>query len=113
MPSTIKYAVYPGSVTLYDGSVDTFTALELATLYGVEGESYLTVTTSADIPRGELYFEYIHLKPRKDGVYTNIKTTAQDDGEVTTMGEDFDGTKTYTQETDPNNIDKDNDIAHN
>lgn len=113
MPATIKYAVYPGSVTLYNGSVQTFTALELATAYGVQGESYLTVNNNSQIPQGKTYFEYIHLKPRKDGIYRNIKDTAQDDDEVTTMGEDFDGEKQYTQETDPNNIDKDIDMPHN
>ena len=32
MPATIKYAVYPGSVTLYDGTIRTFNALELASI---------------------------------------------------------------------------------
>lgn len=113
LPATTKYAVYPGTVTLYNGSEITFTAEELATAYGVEEESYLTVNSSADIPTGLAFFEYIHLKPRADNVYRNIKQTAQDDGEVTTLDRDFDGDKKYTQETDPNNIDKDVDMPHN
>lgn len=113
MPATIKYAVYPGTVTLYNGTEVELDAEELATLYGVEDEDYLVVEDAADIPQGERYFEYIHLKPRADGAYRNIKSTAQDDDEVITMGEDFDGSKTYTQETDPNNIDKDIDMPHN
>jgi hypothetical protein len=113
MPATIKYAVYPGTVTLYGGDTATFTALELATLYGVQDEPYLTVNNNTQIPAGESYFKYIHLKPRADGIYSNIKTEAQDDDQVITMGEDFDGSKTYIQETDPNAIDKDIDMPHN
>lgn len=113
MPAIIKYAVYPGSVTLYNGVVETYTALELATAFGVEDEPYLTVANNTQIPQGESYFEYIHLKPRADGVYRDIMQTAQDDGEIITMGEDFDGSKRYTQETDLNAIDKDLDLPHN
>lgn len=113
MPATIKYAVYPGSVTLYDGTVRTFTALELATAYGVENEPYLTVSNNSQIPQGLAYFQYIHLKPRKDDRYVNIKDTAQDDDQNITWGRDFDGEKTYTQETDRNNIDNDTDMVHN
>jgi len=109
----ILYAVYPGSVTLYNGTVRTFTALELATAYGVQAESYLTVNTNADIPQGTTYFNYIHLKPRKDNTYQDIKVTAQDDDSNITYGEDFDGSKMYTQETDPTKIDKDIDMPHN
>lgn len=113
LPATTKYAVYPGTVTLYNGEEVTVTALELATLYGVQDEDYLTVANVTQIPQGMAHLEYIHLKPRADGVYRDIKATAQDDGEVTTMGEDFDGDRQYTQETDRNNIDKDIDMAHN
>jgi len=108
----IKYAVYPGTVTLLSGGEATFTAGELATAYGVDGEDYLTINTSADIPSGQTYFEYIHLKPRADGIYRNIMTTAQDDGEDVTWGEDFDGSKKYTQETDPQHIDNDEEFRH-
>jgi hypothetical protein len=109
----IKYAVYPGPVTLYDGTEITWNAADLAAAYGVDGEPYLTINSHLDIPRGEAYFEYIHLKPRSDNIYRNIMDTTQDDDQVITYGEDFDGSKKYTQETDPLNIDKDDDFRHN
>jgi len=118
----IKYAIYPGSVTLYDGTTETFTAEELAELYGVEDEDYLVIPDETPpwwrnyylalllvptirevvlaVLSTETYLEYIHLKPRADGTYQNIKQVAQDDGEIITYGEDFDGDKTYVQETD-------------
>lgn len=95
----IKYAVYPGSVTTYGGVDKTFTAAELAAAYGVDGESYLTVNSNTDIPQGESYFEYIHLKPRKDDIYVDIKEVAHDDGQEVTYDEDFDGDRMYIQET--------------
>lgn len=109
----IKYAVYPGTVTLYNGGTATFTDVELATAYGVQDEDYLVINTTADIPSDESYLEYIHLRPRADNIYRNIKETAQDDDQAVTYGPDFDGSKTYTDETNPNNIDKDNDLEHN
>lgn len=109
----IKYAVYPGTITTYSGEVVTMDALELATAYGVEAEPYLEVASVTDIPSDKSYLEYIHLKMREDNVYRNIKETAQDDDQAVTYGPDFDGSKTYTDETNPNNIDKDNDLEHN
>ena len=110
-PTPIKYAVYPGSVTLRDGTVATYTALELATLYGVQDEPYLTVSSPIMTPGGLAFFEYIHLKPRADGIYENIKLTAQDDDQVVTLDQDFDGDKAYTQETDPQNIDREQNLS--
>ena len=49
MPATIKYAVYPGSVTLYSGTTATFTALELATLYGASQIAILKLILWVDI----------------------------------------------------------------
>lgn len=109
----LQYAIYPGTVTLYSGEEQTFTAEELAEAYGVEDEDYLVVNNNSQVPSDMAYFNYIHLKPRADGVYRDIKDTAQDDDQTITMGEDFDGTKTYTQETDRKNIDKDLDLPHN
>lgn len=109
----IKYAVYPGTITVYTGETVTMDALELATAYGVEGETYLEINSPADIPEGQAYFEYIHLKMRQDNIYRNIKETAQDDDQNITYGQDFDGDKEYTQETDPKNIDKNDDIVDN
>jgi hypothetical protein len=96
----IKYAVYPGTVTTYGNEVITMNALELATAYGVQDESYIEVNDGTEIPAGETALEYIHLKMRADNVYRNIKETAQDDDQAITYGKDFDGSKTYTQETD-------------
>jgi hypothetical protein len=109
----IKYAVYPGTITLYNGAEVTMTALELATAYGVQDEPYIEINDGTEVPSGEAYFDYIHLKMRQDNIYRNIKETAQDDDQVITYGQDFDETKTYTQETDPNAIDKDIDMPHN
>ena len=94
----IKYAIYPGTVTLYNGSEVTYTASELATLYGVSDEPYLTVNNETEIPQGLEYFEYIHLYPRRDGKYYDIKDSehTQDDD---LMGENFNGNRQYTQET--------------
>lgn len=113
LPSNIKYAIYPGSVTLYNGAVAEFTAEELAEAYGVEDEDYLVVANNTQIPAGESYLEYIHLKPRADNVYRNIKVTAQDDDQLITLERDFDGNRTYIQETDPKLIDKDEDREYN
>lgn len=106
MQPEILYAVYPGSVTLRNGIVRTFTAAELATVYGVQNEPYLVVNSDLDLPRDpEAQMRYIHLKPRPDNYYENIKDVAQDDGQPVTWGLDFDGTKQWTDETDPLNID--------
>lgn len=109
----IKYAVYPGTISTYTGEIVTMTALELATAYGVQDEPYIEINDGTEVPSGEAYFDYIHLKMRQDNIYRNIKETAQDDDQVITYGKDFDGDKTYTQETDPRNIDKDIDLPHN
>ncbi len=57
MMANVKYAIYPGSIKLYDGSTKTWTAPALATAYGVQTEPYLTVNTNADIPQGMIYFD--------------------------------------------------------
>lgn len=105
------YAIYPGSVTLYDGTVKTFTALQLATVYGVQTEPYVTVSDPTQIPQGEAYFNYIHLKPRKDDYYENWKDYAMDDNQVSTLGPDFDGDRQYTEETDRSKMEKEADLG--
>lgn len=100
------YAVYPGSVTLYDGTVLSFTALELATAYGVQDEPYVTIANASEVPQGEAYFDYIHLKPRQDNHYQSWQAYAMDDGEQVTMGQDFDGSKQYTDQTDWEKMEK-------
>lgn len=95
----ILYAVYPGSVTLYDGTTATLTGPELAELFGVQDEDYLTVTGPENEPQGEDAMRYIHLTPRADGIYPNMKVATHDDDEEITWDRDFDGSKQYTQET--------------
>lgn len=103
----IKYAVYPGSVTLYNGTIRTFTAAELAAAYGVSGEAYLTVNSDLDLPRDyRERMQYIELRPRQDNIYRNIKEEAQDDDAAVTWGPNFDGNKKYTDETDPQTVDR-------
>lgn len=100
-----KYAIYPGTIVDYLGLYRTFTAVELATLYGVQDEPYLVVNTNLDIPKGLTALEYIHLKPRQDNIYRNIKAVVQDDGQVTTMGKDEDPQKTHITDDFPPFID--------
>lgn len=102
----ILYAVYPGTVTLYDGSQKTWTAANLAAAYGVSGESYLTVNTNLDLPRDpQLLMRYIHLTPRGDDTYQDIKYTLEDDDLDVAYRPEFDSRKPYTMETDPRNVD--------
>lgn len=96
------YAVYPGSVTLRDGSVRTFTALQLATAYGVQAKPYRVITGA--FPQDGTEINYIHLKPRPDDTYQDITFTAEDDGQVESYRRDFDGDRKYIQETDPQSL---------
>lgn len=79
---SIKYAVYPGTVTLINGEEKSFTALELAQLYGVQ-DDYEEVTQG----EAEPYAEYIHLKPRPDGRYEDMKMKLHDNGQQITWDE--------------------------
>jgi len=104
---TVKYALYPGTTPVYneDGDYigdDTFTAEQLAELYGVSDEDYLVVNEGDPEPQGMAYFEYIHLKPRSDRVYINMKTEIEE-----VYRPDFDARRRWTNETDPNTIDDD------
>ena len=103
----VKYAIYPGTTPVYDEDGDyigddTFTAEELATLYGVQDEDYLTVEEGDPEPQGMTYFEYIHLKPRSDRKYINMKTEVE-----AIYRPEFDAKKRWTEETDPDHIDDD------
>lgn len=103
MPEQL-YAIYPGSVTLYSGVVKTWNADDLAAAYGVQDDNYLVVNNPAEVPVGIDYFDYIHLKPRADDFYQNIKYVSEDDGEDVAYRPDFDATKRWIDETDPMNI---------
>lgn len=89
------YAVYPGTVTTYDGEVQDLTYEELIDLYGVDPEDCVLGTT---VPQNRLMY-YILLKPRKDGIYDNIRDQVELGDEIK-WGPDFDGKKRFTQETD-------------
>lgn len=111
----VKYAIYPGTTPVYDENGDyltddTFTALELATLYGVQDEDYLEVTNETWSLQDMAYFEYIHLKPRSDRKYINMLTQVEE-----IYRPDFDGKKKWTDETDPRKIDPEieNDLEDN
>ena len=101
----VKYAIYPGTVATYDENGDyvadvTWSAVDLATAYGVQGEPYLTIPDGSPEPGGKTYFEYIHLKPRSDGKYIDMLAEVND-----VYRPDFDSSKRWTNETDPRNID--------
>lgn len=96
----IKYAVYPGTVTLYDGSERTLTGEELVTLFGIEDREYIIVDSLEDRPDDIEDLEYIHLTPRADNLYPNMKAATHDDDQVITWDRNFDGDKEYTQQTD-------------
>lgn len=97
MMAEIKYGVYPGTVTLYDGTTKTFTAEELADAYGLSSGEY------DELSEGQLsgkdYMEYIHLKPRRDDYYNDIKDELHDDGQQSTLDEDFDGRRRWIHQT--------------
>lgn len=106
--SELLYAVQPGTVTLYDGSTKTWTAVDLATAYGVQDEPYLTVNSDLDLPRDPAQrMKYLVLVPRADDKYQNIMYTAEDDGEDIAYRPDFDGDKPYLQETPRRWVDPD------
>ncbi len=111
----VKYAIYPGTTPVYDENGDyigddTFTAEELAELYGVDEEDYLVVNPGDPEPQGMTYFEYIHLKPRSDRMYINMKTQIEE-----VYRPDFDAKKKWTDETNPRAIDPEveNDLEDN
>lgn len=70
---TPLWAVYYGTITLDTGEEQTFTAAEVAELYGVEEEDYLEVPLTGPLPFGPGIDEvsYYHLKPLPDGRYYN------------------------------------------
>lgn len=101
----ILYAVLPGTVDCYDGVTRTFTAVELAGLYGITDKPYITIAGEDDLPQDPLErMRYIVLKPRQDNYYEDYTYVAEDDGEDVAYRPDFDATKKYLQETNPDRI---------
>lgn len=75
------YVVHPGSVVLLHNNEEVaFTAQELAEAYGLGEGEYIS---SDDKEYSGTYatFRYIHLYPRRDGNYSDIKDLLGDTGE--------------------------------
>lgn len=86
----MKYAVYYGTITMKNGSPQTFSAADVALLYGVENETYLSVPLAGASPfDGADELEYIHLKPLPDGNYYDAKDAFNVDNEIQ-WKQDFD-----------------------
>lgn len=86
-----KFAVYYGTIRLDDGTTQTFTAAEVAALYGITGHPYESVPLSGLNPFGPGVDEltYIHLKPLANGIYYDAQETYNTNNEIQ-LGEDFD-----------------------
>ncbi len=84
-----RYIVHPGSVTLLStGGVVTLDAATLASYYGLTGSDYDVATTGSQQENSsDGNPMHIHLFPRADGQYQNIKTLHGDNG--TTSHTDF------------------------
>lgn len=67
------YVVHPGNVTLKDNSTVFIDAGTLASLYGLSPGEY-DVDTPVNTDKGQ----HIHLYPRADAKYKNIKTEVGD-----------------------------------
>lgn len=89
-----KWAVYYGTITLKNGDEATYTAEEVAELYGIEEETYLEIELGDPWPieprKSEV--EYYHLKPLPDGQYFNAIERYNTENE-TYYDEDFDPRK--------------------
>lgn len=73
------YVVHPGTITLLNGTIVTYDAGTLAALYGLSPGEYDTNTSEQNDPTdGDPM--HIHLRPRQDGAYRNIKTELGDTG---------------------------------
>lgn len=86
-----KWAVYYGTIRLHDGSTATYTALQIATLYGVQAQPYLAISLAGPFPfkNGQEEMSYYHLKPLPDGQYFNA-IDRYNTNVVVQMDEDFD-----------------------
>lgn len=86
-----KWAVYYGTIRLNDGTIETYTAAEVAALYGIEDEDYIEVSLVGPEPftSGNDYMTYYHLKPLPDGQYFNAIERYNTENEIQ-WDEDFD-----------------------
>lgn len=91
----LKYAVYPGTITLDDGTEVYVSAAELADYYGLDpSDEYVVVEQGQPSPftTGSDEATHVQLIPRSDGKYPNIKEVYNASGEEY-WGEDFDARK--------------------
>lgn len=76
---SVLYVVHPGSVKLLNGTTVTLDAGTLASNYGLSpGEYEVNTSQQYDPTDGDPM--HIHLFPRQDGAYRNIKTELGDTG---------------------------------
>ena len=89
---TPKFAVYYGTHRLDNGEYETLTALQVATLYGVQADPYLAVPLAGPSPfhGGQQELSYIHLKPQPDGDYYDAHERYNTDMQPY-LDEDFEG----------------------
>lgn len=87
-----KWAVYYGTIRLIDGTMQAYTAAQVATLYGVQSEPYLAVPLAGVSPfaNSKEELEYYHLKPMADSrQYFNAIQRYNTNNEIQ-WDEDFD-----------------------
>ncbi len=74
------YIVYPGTGKISPSAEDSYiTGAELASLYGLGISDYEVGADASE--RGTVYdVDHVHLLPRPDGRYRNIKTELGDNG---------------------------------
>jgi hypothetical protein len=101
-----RYIVYPGYGVTAPGEVESYIeAAELAALYGLGVDDYEVGTYTAET--GTAFdADHIHLIPRPDGLYRNIKTELGD----TASGLYYDKMVGYDKWREEN---EDNDIKRN
>jgi hypothetical protein len=70
-----KFAVYYGTIRLRDGTLQTYSAAQIAAFYNVSDQNYLAVALTGVQPfqNGRDYMSYFHLKPLPDGQYYDAK----------------------------------------
>lgn len=73
------YVVHPGDVTLLTGETVNIDAGTLASYYGLSVDEY-TVDASEQETSQDGNIIHVHLYPRPDGKYKNIKTLLGDNG---------------------------------
>jgi hypothetical protein len=88
--SPLKFAVYYGTIRLANGTLQTYTANQIAGYYNVADQPYLPVALVGPEPflSGGEYMSYVHLKPLPDAKYYDAKERYNFNNEIQ-LGEDF------------------------